>query len=750
MVGSRARLRISAMLAFALCVGVSEALAWRGTDLAIALAWGGLALPMVIEQLRPWAELAGKSGAEPVRRGPVFGDVPQEPQAYKVRPPLMLALMAEGARAHVLIGLAGSGKTHLAAGYARRRIDDGWMVGWIDARDSTLMALDLASGAAKLGFEPTSEKHDDPGSWLRSRLESDGARCLLVFDGVTDPGTIRHLLPAGGLAQIVITSCSQATGILGMRIDVDGFTLEESVDYLLELTEGTDTEGASEIASKLSYLPLGLLQAAMVIRNERLSYPLYLERLRTLPVQDHLVAVEGDAHPHGLAEAIVLSLQALPGGEPGLCAGLIAVLSVLSPVGVSRSALRHAARLGAIGDLGDGEAAAAQLDRALGRGADRSLLTFDSSESVRGHPLVMRVVRERQQALGTLGEVIAAAISVLAGVAVAITRPWKEREAVCELAGHLTALNDHARQHGDDLHWTAVADLLLLRARLAGLMLNIGDRPGDVIQLCTELISDCEAAVGGDDQATLLASHHLGIAYLTERNPEAATPLLERVATVRARVLGPDHPDTLTSRHALGLAFRSARHQEEAIVLLTRVLADQERVLGPDDPDALASRNALGDAYRAAGDPLEALALIKQALAGRVRMLGPDHPDTLRSRSALGRAYHAARRWDEAIAQHERALRDAERILDSDHPDTVASRRNLAQSYYRAGRIDEAIVLYEQVVNGYVRIFGADHPVTRDARARLAAVRQGPPHQPEHKAGARSPHRQAPGRPSGQ
>ena len=141
-----------------------------------------------------------------------------------------------------------------------------------------------------------------------------------------------------------------------------------------------DDGGAREVAAELGFLPLALAQAAAVIAAQHLDYAAYLARLRAVPVQDYLQRAAGEPYPHGVAEAIVLALDAVAGGDPGgLCRGLIDVVALLSAAGVSRGLLYAAGQQGVLAaDVGarSTRRRAGWIDEALGRLASASLLTF--------------------------------------------------------------------------------------------------------------------------------------------------------------------------------------------------------------------------------------------------------------------------------------------------------------------------------------------------------------------------------------
>jgi tetratricopeptide (TPR) repeat protein len=663
-----------------------------------------------------------------------------------------------------MTGMRGVGKTQLAASYARAKLEARWrVVAWVNGEDASSLARGLAAMAEGIGLK--SRDGVDPGREVRHWLEADGERCLVVFDDVTDPDELRPYLPAGGRSQVLITSSRLSLEELGQSVGVEVFTTAEATALLAERTRLDDQAGATELSLELGFLPLALSQAAAVIRVQHLSYSTYLQRLRTLPVADYLTPSPGQPYSRGVAETVLLSLEAIPDEDaPEACLLVMALLCVLSPAGVSRELLQLAGQTGAFGNHAANDQAAA-VDQLLGRLAERSLLVFSlDGRAVIAHRLVLRVVRERLTRLGRLAQVCQAATSALeayAGDLVGSADRASVRDATeqvaalariaSEFAGdkegmgerllglrllalyHLNELDDSPYQaivvgealveDGERLLGPGHPNPIVSRSNLANAYRAVG-RIDDATRLQERTLRDMERLYGPDDSHTLGARTNLALSYQEAGRAGEAITLLRRTLADRERILGPDHPAVLRDRNNLAAAHQRAGRPAEAIPLHERTLADRERILGPDHPHTLMSRGNLAVAYQQAGRNAEAIPLHERTLADRERILGPDHPVVLDSRGNLAVAYKEAGRNAEAIPLLERTLADRERILGPEHPDVLASRTNLGNAYQETGRTPEAIALHERTLADHERILGPDHPDTLGSLGNLANAYQ--------------------------
>jgi DNA-directed RNA polymerase specialized sigma24 family protein len=609
----------------------------------------------------------------------VVGDIPLEPPGFQPRVGVLARLDGAGARVsviHTTTGLQGRGATQLAAAYARAKLAAGWrLVAWVNAADTGSLQAGLAAVAEAMGLieDGSGRPIADAGQAVRYLLETDGDRCLLVFDDVADPETLSPFVPADGTSQVLIVSTRHTASNLATAVVADVFGTDEALSFLRRRTGLDDEARAAEVAAMLGHLPLALALAAPLIRGQRYGYARYLDRLQTVPSEVSLAGDDGQRYPHGVARAILLSLAAIRAADKtGTCSRVMAILAVLSAAGVRRELLHVAGRAGVL--AGGGQRITADLvDQALEWLADRSLLTFSlDGQTVMMHRLVAQVIRDGQARRGRLAAVCWVAASVLEAHAIAVA-PAQDRPAVRRIPQQVTALLDHTAELTERVDEELAEILLRLRFISLYHLVELGDSAPQAIAVGEPLTAELERLLGPGHPDTLNARNSLAAAYLAADRVADAILLFEQTLAVLVSQLGPDHPNTLTVQNNLASVYQDAGRVAEAIQLYELNVAERERVLGVDHPGTMTSLGNLATAYLAAGRPADAVPLLEQTLASRERVLGPDHPDTLTSRRNLAKAYQDTGRAADAVPLLEQTPAGRPRVLRADYSQTSRS-----------------------------------------------------------------------------
>lgn len=204
------------------------------------LAWpvaALLAVPVVVAELRRPKRAALDEGDAEAEgsAGETTWNMPQHLPTFRERESILdeiAQLMAKKDGAVVLTGMAGVGKTQIAARYAarhRQEFEIGW---WVPADTRVAVIASLAQLADRLHIGDE-DQEEAARKALRS-LEGRG-RWLLVFDNVTEERDLTGLVPAGD-GQVLMTSRDPNQQRLGTVVEVPTFDDAAAVRFLLERT----------------------------------------------------------------------------------------------------------------------------------------------------------------------------------------------------------------------------------------------------------------------------------------------------------------------------------------------------------------------------------------------------------------------------------------------------------------------------------------------------------------------------------
>ncbi|MCK9897298.1 tetratricopeptide repeat protein [Frankia sp. AgB32] len=667
------------------------------------------------EALFDGASLAGGEAGLPVRPPPqpdgriepVAWNVPRMAGRFLGRGDAFDQLDAALARSPLVAvtGLAGIGKTALAAEYAHRHRADLDVVWWIPAARPTLVEDRVRALAPRLGLPP----HTEPEAVI-THLDRAHCRWMIVLDDPAGPDLPDWLRPAED-GRLLVTSRDPAWDVHAATIPLRPLARGDSVALLADRVPSIDADTAGLIATELGDHPFALDQAAHRIGDARLSPDAYLAALATdrtailaqgrvpdrpgvtvIRLWDDAIRDVTARHPDAAA---LLRLAAHGDATP-----LPLPLLTAGPDAIPDADLRAASRV----PLGVDDTAAV---------LERAGLTHRDGDTLTMHLLVRDAVRAHTtpdasaEAVDGLGRMLHAALPEQITANPDAWPAWRD------LLPHALATLEATAPADDSPHTTWLAE------HTAAYLTEQG-RPDQAEPLAARAV-DAHVRLDGDTHPDTLTARDVHLrAALNADHLAIAGPLAERNATDRADLLGNDHPDTLTSRETLALSYQRAGHHDHATALFEQNLNARTRVLGDNHPDTLESRHRLGAVLVDAGRSQEAVEMLRPTLEDRREILGSDHPRTLETRQQLAMAYTRLGLSDDAIVQAETALDGRERVLESEHPHTFDSLQHLGDLYRNEGRLDEATSVLDRALSGRGDILGADHPRTLDSAYALA------------------------------
>jgi tetratricopeptide (TPR) repeat protein len=664
---------------------------------------------------------------------------------------------AEETGSYVLTGPGGTGKTQLAASYARSlwQSRDIELLVWITASSRAAVlagyaqAFDQTSRAAggpdlpasvgtsagtaatrggvpAHGYGSGTDQEDAARRFLRWLTESTRS-WLVVLDDLADAEDLVGLWPRGAMGRTVLTTRLLPASIAppgqhAKLIQIGPFSRREALSFLTaRLYEDTaQRNGALDLAEALGCLPIALAQGAAFIADSHIDCRDYRGQFSDRRQAMGIGLDSGYAATVAVTWSLALDRtdRLLPSA---LARPMLAMLAMLDPNGVPAAALTSKAAREYIGSYSPDRAPATdqEVRGVLSSLAQVGLLSVDPASAVRTvyvHALVQACVRQ----------VLPAAVrdQAAAAAAGAVLQAWPDRNPDAYLDQALRDCAATLTVAAPEFMWSLAGHPLLLRA---GQSLDAARLSAPAIAYWRAMVEASGEAGSGqlEDSSgttTLEYLQQLAFAYEMANRMDLAIDVLTASLTQWEEAAGPGHPDTLTARGQLARMCVSAGRVDEAIPLFERTLAGREWVLGPDHPETLTARSDLAAAYRTGGRVEDAITVFQRTLTDQELILGEDHPTTVATRGSLAAALHSAGRMQDAIPLYVQTLADRERVLGPDHPDTLTARGNLAYAYRSIGKIKDAIPLYSRTLADRERVLGPDHPDTMSSRANLASA----------------------------
>jgi hypothetical protein len=632
----------------------------------------------------------------------------------------------------IVTGLGGMGKSTVARAYATLHEPDYGLVWWVRAQDHALVEVDCRALLQALAPEQAGHVRsiDDPVHAVHTLLANRVEPWLLVLDNAINSEQVRHVIPAAGPGDVLITSQASIWPDQTQIVPLQPLAVPEAATLLTTMSGDHDRSAAEGIARELDGLPLALVQAASYVRmSVSTSLAGYLDLYRARRAELHREGVAPD-YDKTVATTWTLAFEALDAPARAVLSLIawcapdeIPIKTLLDDVNASWSVFGP--RPGQIVSVDDmvtswwrswstflhslcvnpivRDAAVRQLlsYSLVGLGATRGAISI--------HRLVQAVTMDRfkpdeyAEWRRVMAAMLLYACPAPPATGATLAR-W--RELYPHILAMLERLPDTAEQAHD------------LRAAVTAWAGHTG-RSTEARDELVKLVQMREASFGKSHPLTFLSRNNLAL-----WTGQAGDPVLARdqfAALVedmsRARVLRKAIYMT-RNNHAtwVGTAGDSVTAQR----LLEELLGEAERALGTAHPDTLLF--CANHAYWVGqnGDPDRARDLYARTAAYMANVCGLDHPEALAARNNLGFWTGVAGDAPAARRCFTDLLRDETRVFGPDHPTTLSTMNSLAHWTGRAGDPAAARNLYAGLVVALRRLFGADDQRVLESRAQFA------------------------------
>jgi tetratricopeptide (TPR) repeat protein/CO dehydrogenase nickel-insertion accessory protein CooC1 len=579
--------------------------------------------------------------------------------------------LAGGGRAVVvaqaLYGLGGVGKTQLALEYAHRFMADYDLVWWVPSERAEETSGALAELARKMGLKVSDNVAEAAEAALEELRRDTTPHWLLIFDNADDPKQLEPYLPTGA-GHVLITSRNQAWSHSAEPLEVDVFTMDESVAHLLRHVPELDLADAQRVADALGHLPLAVEQASAWLEQTGMPARTYVEQLTTQSTRI-LALNQPPDYPMPVVATWNLSFDQLKGRSPA-AVRLLQLCAFFSPGPISMDLLYSDEMNESLLPFDESLTEKLMLGRVIQDTSRFALVKVDQgTNSLQIHRLVQAVMRSQMS-------------------------DQEQAEARHEVHQILAGARPRRGETDDPANWSTYN---IIWPHLGPSQAEECDDPRT-----RQLLIDW-------------------VRYQWKHGEfESALNLARRLENLWAHQLGPDHPQTLHLQFQIANVLRSQGRFSDARDLDTYVLERQRVVLGADHPHALITANGLGADLKALGDFQEALALDRETYESFKEQFGEDYPRALAAAHNLACSlrlvgdYSAARVLDEDTLDRQR------RVLGRDHPNTLLSAESLAHDLRAAGAFRDAVDVLRDTWEKYRAVLGDDMTDTLRTATSLA------------------------------
>ena len=616
------------------------------------------------------------------------------------------------ARAQVITGMSGSGKTQLALEYAYRFKSEYDCLWWVPAETETQVRNAYQEFAERMQLPLPAPQ--DGNSVIRAVLQwmDRHSRWLFIYDHLETLAPECPWWPRDPKGDILITTQNRHILIGGLHAIRD-FSPDDAMAFLRRRTGGKfDPPLAAMLSQRLGYFPLALEQAAVYI-NHGSSNAAYLSLLTTYGLE-RLEETEGVYdYPQSFAATWSISCRKITNEA---ARQLLYLCAYIAPENIEAALFEENAELLPT-PLSESMRTVVQRNRVWSELTKYSLLREeDGWNSFSMHRLLQEVIRNQLKAEP---QWVHCCLAIFENIYEYDNGNVASRDQFIRLTPHVEALVSHAISgFSDDATQKGIAQLCA-EAGYGQYLLGHYDQ---ALEWDQKTCAISEKVFGKEHLDTASAYHNLAGVYASQGDYPKALEGYQKALAIKDKVLGPTHPGTAVTRQNMAGVYASQGDYAKALEGYQKALAIREKALGTEHPDTAIIYNNIAGVFENQGDDAKALEWYQKALVIYKKVFGKEHPNTATTYHNIAGLYLNHGDYSKALELYLKALAIFERILGKAHPNTASTCNSIATVYIAQGEDAKALEWYRKALAIDERVLGTEHPDTATTYHNIAGV----------------------------
>jgi tetratricopeptide (TPR) repeat protein len=612
----------------------------------------------------------------------------------------------------VITGLGGIGKTQAALEYAFRYGSKYKVIWWVSAETEATILNSYKHFSDKLQLSNGQQQDSDAImnsviAWMDTH-----EKWLFIYDNLDTLTIDNRWWPRNNRGNILITTRNKQIA-LGRRIDVSVFSEDEAVSYLEKRTGiHNDRANAIQLAKRLGYFPLALLQAASFIYNGStfMDYLKLLEKYGTNLLNE---IEDGLDYTLSVTATWKISFSMI---DTEAARQLLYLCANLASEGIPPSLFSENAEL-LPQPLQDHIIDELSAYKVWGQLTKYSLLEKQGVEqSYSMHRLLQEVIWNK---LCSEPQWAKCCLSIFGKIYTFEYGNTNSHNQFIKLTPHVEALLTTARMLLlEDASQKDIAALYIV----GGLGQSYLGNYSQALEWYQKAMAIHEKVLGKEHPDTATTYNNIASVYYSQGDYAKSSEWDQKVLLIREKVLGKEHPGTATTYNNIAGVYAHQGNYPEALEWYQKALVNREKVLGKEHPGTATTYNNIGGVYDSQGNYPKALEWYQKALVIREKVLGKEHPDTATSYLSIAGVYVSQGNYPKALEWYQKALVICEKVLGKEHPDTANTYNNIALVYDSQGDYPKALEWYQKALVIREKVLGKEHPDTATTYNNIALV----------------------------